>query len=406
LDYSSFGQLILQALPTQPIIILISIILTVLTGLAIVYSYDRTRTEKNQQLESASSNYSHVYDLSTLQSEFEQTLRNLSRNSFKIVFIIDELDKLDENTVLQIVEGLKSLLNQSKALFVLIADKALFDLLNQDKIERRKEYTLFSQKIFIQRPTFNEARKFLDSIVVMKEEKCPIIKLFNWDNSTFNGNLVDFLKSSDKDELMGLENTTINKNDKKIELTVNLPADQIKQTIGFERSEWQVSDKVVSLKYSEEKDPIDIGIMQQDVITDRDHNSDKNCIIYLRSHRFRMFQDYLIYSSRCDFFDLYSKIRDHLDFKSGNTLNIKLTEQQLILSKLQRIIELVYAKKEISYVSKWYVNDLLLSNMYRLVEMIMKFNDGDTRLLLQRDPFNIKFISYAGVLKNVFKLEV
>jgi Cdc6-like AAA superfamily ATPase len=92
----------------------------------------------------------------------EETLDTLARNNFKIIIIIDELDKINEDDLVQVITSLKTMLNQSSALFVLaINDRYYRRMMERGKL-RLKEYTLFSQKIFLQRPLFSEMEEFID----------------------------------------------------------------------------------------------------------------------------------------------------------------------------------------------------------------------------------------------------
>lgn len=79
--------------------------------------------------------------------------------------MIDELDKIEESDVIEVIKSLKSLFNQGSALFVLISGQEFFDEIHQRDKVRGKEYTLFSQRIFLQRPRFHEMKKFMDEIV-------------------------------------------------------------------------------------------------------------------------------------------------------------------------------------------------------------------------------------------------
>ena len=89
------------------------------------------------------------YDVSTLQSELEQTLNKLSKNllnykfeKFKVIFVIDELDKLETDLVIDVIKSLKMLFNQTSALFVLITGQEMYDRILNESKSRGKEYTL------------------------------------------------------------------------------------------------------------------------------------------------------------------------------------------------------------------------------------------------------------------------
>ena len=106
---------------------------------------------------STSSYYRHDYDFSALQSEFEDLTEEYSKNS-RILFVLDELDKIEiDDAILH----MKMLINQGNALFIFITDPGYLDKIRE---KRSKEYTLFSQILFLKRPLFREMEAFIDDI--------------------------------------------------------------------------------------------------------------------------------------------------------------------------------------------------------------------------------------------------
>ena len=112
---------------------------------------------------STSSYYRHDYDFSALQSEFEDLTEEYSKN-FRILFVLDELDKIEiGDTILH----MKMLINQGNALFIFITDPEYLDKIRE---KRSKEYTLFSQILFLKRPLFREMEAFIDDIFSINDE--------------------------------------------------------------------------------------------------------------------------------------------------------------------------------------------------------------------------------------------
>lgn len=122
----------------------------------------------------ASQYLQHDYDLATMQSEFEELLNKLS-NKYKIVFVIDELDKLTKQV--DFVLSIKMLINQSSARFIFISDPTM---LSEITVPKSKESTLFSQYLFLKHPTFNEMDEFLSEIVgdMNFDRKDPDFEIF------------------------------------------------------------------------------------------------------------------------------------------------------------------------------------------------------------------------------------
>ena len=113
---------------------------------------------RSSRKETASYYYKYEYNAAKMQSSLMTILSKLTQ--YKILFVIDELDKTS-NPQEKIV-SLKTLINQGDALFIFISDPTILDKL---KDKASKEYTLFSQKLFLKRPLFEEMDRFLDGIV-------------------------------------------------------------------------------------------------------------------------------------------------------------------------------------------------------------------------------------------------
>lgn len=132
--------------------------LTIIVGggwLSINLTYTIHQTSSNL----ASQYYKHDFDFPTMQSEFEELLNNFSKE-YKIIFILDELDKTENP--LTYIKNLKMLINQGNTHFVFITDpKPLGQIKNTGSLES----TLFAQHLFLKRPSFNEMEKFIDEII-------------------------------------------------------------------------------------------------------------------------------------------------------------------------------------------------------------------------------------------------
>ena len=94
-----------------------------------------------------------------LQQDLGDLLFQIKKH-YKILFVIDELDKIKDAHSL--IKQSKTLINQGNALFIFISDPSILESLKE---KNAKEYTLFSQKLFIKRPLFQEMDQFLDGII-------------------------------------------------------------------------------------------------------------------------------------------------------------------------------------------------------------------------------------------------
>lgn len=138
-------------------------------------TYKSTGTSVKTKTESARVKYEHDNSFASLVDDLD-TFHNLCQiKDVKIVYVIDELDKLDsfENgnskTILNsIFNNLKNFFTLSSAAFLFVTDENEYlKHFEHNKNESRGEsYTYFDMKIFISRPTWNEISSYLDDIVV------------------------------------------------------------------------------------------------------------------------------------------------------------------------------------------------------------------------------------------------
>jgi hypothetical protein len=115
--------------------------------------------------------------LASLKRDVEDILSRLHEEQaprdFRVVVILDELDKLKNNTMLdRIVESFKNLFTLNRCVFVFITDRDYFAYVldEQQKAAEDKSYapqhTFFTQKVFLPRSDFAEIKSYLDSIRV------------------------------------------------------------------------------------------------------------------------------------------------------------------------------------------------------------------------------------------------
>lgn len=116
-------------------------------------AWDRKTSKSSTHL------YKRDYGFADMQHDFEGLLREYG-SKYSIVFILDEFDK--DDGFADMIRPLKMLLNQGDAAYVVITapDKAY------NLTERRgMDSTLFSEILYINRPSFKEMERFIDDVV-------------------------------------------------------------------------------------------------------------------------------------------------------------------------------------------------------------------------------------------------
>lgn len=143
-----------------------------------LYSWTRQRikTTEKKLKKTVDEYYKVDGNIGNLEFDFEEVLENIHGEEYKIIFVIDELDKIKEEQVIEIIKSFKNLFNLSSSIFILITGKEIFDKIEQSKEARTVDYTLFTHKLFLSRPSFIDTENFIDEII---EE--PNIEVFNKD---------------------------------------------------------------------------------------------------------------------------------------------------------------------------------------------------------------------------------
>jgi KAP family P-loop domain len=134
-------------------------------AISITWGIKRIEIHKKGEAEDTSKVYSRIYDVNDLQFEFENLLDILSKK-YKVIFIIDELDKIEILSSIDIIRNLRTFFNLSLVFFILVSGEEFFNHV----LRSAKYISMFSEVIFVDKPAFDDIRSFLDSVVQNKEQ--------------------------------------------------------------------------------------------------------------------------------------------------------------------------------------------------------------------------------------------
>lgn len=137
-----------------------------------VLKYFWTKREKKQKIEKSKVEAGEIYEfdnsISNLEFDLEQIHKKISKNSKKLVYVIDELDKLETKQVMLVLKYFKNLFTISDAIFIFIGGEEFYkygeEIKSQNEIYRPKEYTYFNSKYFLQRPLWEDLDKYFEEI--------------------------------------------------------------------------------------------------------------------------------------------------------------------------------------------------------------------------------------------------
>lgn len=191
-------------------------------------SYLETKTRNIENVLNAELLYQFDNGLENLEYDLYDAHRRLSMENWKIVYVIDELDKLGgmEN-VSKVIKYFKNLFTLSKATFIFIGNEDIYKAARTEELTRQvtspgadpvvsnlppeyrpEEYTYFSSKYFVSRPGWEELQSYMDQCIVNSKQHDPAMlnRVFHYlgyesGNDYFN------LKNVIKDNIGGFSET-------------------------------------------------------------------------------------------------------------------------------------------------------------------------------------------------------
>lgn len=140
-----------------------------------IISRDKESLEKDVDIM-----YQYDASLNNLEFDLEHIHRKIESSNIKLVYVIDELDKLERNIIEEIMNYFKNLFNLSEALFIFIGGEELYDFNSINKknsnidILRDKNYTYFTAKYFVSRPSWPDLQNYFVDIIYSNEINNPI----------------------------------------------------------------------------------------------------------------------------------------------------------------------------------------------------------------------------------------
>ncbi len=144
--------------------------LLVIPTMSLSYVYDKVieLVATNINRKSAKEYYKKDNSIGNLEHDLREFLKN-NRQKYKFLFVIDELDKLDGKdgtNPLKIIELYKNLFTLSNANYLFITDQKIYEQLLRSTKKEHTTTTLFTHKLFLMEPNYNDLIEYFDKIVI------------------------------------------------------------------------------------------------------------------------------------------------------------------------------------------------------------------------------------------------
>lgn len=136
-----------------------------------IYAIQRKK-EIKKQTERMDTSVEQLYvsdrNVGNLVHDFHSLLKKLT-NVVKIIFVVDEMDKTEgKPNEAELIRAFKNLFTISDGLFVFITSQETYQSVEKSREEkgsRGVNYTLYTDRIFISRPSFFDLEKYIDEII-------------------------------------------------------------------------------------------------------------------------------------------------------------------------------------------------------------------------------------------------
>jgi len=145
-----------------------------------LFSFVFKKQKIKKDIEMAKGDVKELYEfddkITNLEFDLEEIHRKFYKKGKKLVYIIDELDKLTSDQVKEVLKYFKNLFTLSSAIFIFVGGEEVYkigDELNEEEkganLYRSKEYTYFTTRYFVSRPLWNDLREFFNEIIEQKD---------------------------------------------------------------------------------------------------------------------------------------------------------------------------------------------------------------------------------------------
>lgn len=135
--------------------------------LSFAYQKSARRKSLDQNAANAESLYQFDSSIGNLEFDLEQVHAEFRKSGLKLVYVIDELDKLGIERIKEVIKYFKNLFTLSDAFFIFLGGPELYEIGMQPG--RPEEYTYFSTRYLLSRPRWDDLVNYFEAITEKKD---------------------------------------------------------------------------------------------------------------------------------------------------------------------------------------------------------------------------------------------
>jgi hypothetical protein len=144
--------LALNPLLSNPLSSILAVLVGAIPPLAIAISWNlkKAKSSVSERGQRTLTNLTYEYDANAIQDDLEKVLTILTKISYKVIFVVDNLDEVNETFMASLARVQNLLINTHFVYFIFVGDEGYYKFMVNRRENRSKESNLFTQNIFFQ----------------------------------------------------------------------------------------------------------------------------------------------------------------------------------------------------------------------------------------------------------------
>lgn len=366
---------------------------------AVAFKSIKTLNMKNEDGSELTTEQYYFFDNDVCNVEFdlEKLQEDYSEENIKLVFVFDELDKVDLKVFNEVVDKFKNFFTLGNAHYIFVTDETVVESLpERGQIKRQRDYTYFNSIFYLSRPSIEDIEAFIKEVkntnsdITTDEENVLIDNLiFRAKGDYFD--LVRVMQDHINEYLEDLpviefQEEYFQKMDKKAKLQQALRLVFNLKYVSNHKEKWQQNEEILFSLY--EFSHAVLNPPANNIVTE--HEADDS---------------YLMFSAKKDLATLFTRL-GYLTFSSSSEVN--LNRSKYINSRYNPTFDFTKnVPHQLSFLSQW--EEDYVKGVEKLLVILEKVSilvnaskpSGDSEVESDSKNFTKNFNEYLVTLNNI-----